>query len=93
METPDRRGGKRVGSRRSAKLRCSHRNERGTSPHNVKDVFESAKAVRVNYKNLRTFDFAPPSTAKPYLDRKNLRASSFQLSSVHESEEFGSVVR
>jgi hypothetical protein len=51
-------------------------------------VFESAKAVRANYRNLRSFDLGLT------LDGQSVSAASkstqirVQLSSVHESEDF-----
>ncbi len=55
----------------------------------VKDVFESAKAVRVNYKNLRTFDFALALDGQAIPSTGKSARIPLQLSSVHESEEFG----
>jgi hypothetical protein len=54
----------------------------------IKEVFESAKAVRVNYRNLRVFDLGLT------LDGQSISAAGksaripVQLSSVHESEDF-----
>jgi hypothetical protein len=55
----------------------------------IKEVFESAKATKLNYKNLRTFDIALA------LDGQSIGAAgkgtriAAQLNSVHESEDFG----
>lgn len=64
------------------------RNDRAEILRNsVREVFESAKLLKINYKNLRSFDLGL------MLDGQNVTAASkaaripLQLSSVHESED------
>ncbi len=54
----------------------------------VKEVFESAKAVRVTYKNLRSFDFALALDGQTIPSSGKSARIPLQLSSVHESEDF-----
>ena len=54
----------------------------------VKEVFESAKAVRINYRNLRSFDFGITLDGQSVTAAGKAARIPTQLSSVHESEDF-----
>jgi hypothetical protein len=55
----------------------------------VKEVFESAKAVRVNYHNLRSFDLGLTLDGQSVTAAGKAARIAVQFSSVHESEDFG----
>jgi hypothetical protein len=54
----------------------------------VKEVFESAKVVRVNYRNLRAFDLGITLDGQGVTAAGKTARIPVQLSSVHESEDF-----
>jgi hypothetical protein len=66
-----------------------NRNDRAEILRNaVKEVFESAKAVRVNYRNLRSFDLGIALDGQGVTAAGKTARIPIQLSSVHESEDF-----
>jgi hypothetical protein len=65
-----------------------NRNDRAEILRNgVKEVFESAKAVRVNYRNLRSFDLGLTLDGQGVTTVGKAARIPVQLSSVHESED------
>jgi len=65
-----------------------NRNDRAEILRNaVKEVFESAKAVRVNYQNLRSFDLGLTLDGQGVTTVGKAARIPVQLSSVHESED------
>jgi hypothetical protein len=67
-----------------------NRNDRAEILRNaVKEVFESAKVVRVSYKSLRTFDLGLMLDGQAVTAMGKAARIPVQLSSVHESEDFG----
>ena len=67
-----------------------NRNDRAEILRNaVKEVFESAKVVRVNYKSLRNFDLGLMLDGQSVTAMGKGARIPVQLSSVHESEDFG----
>ena len=66
-----------------------NRNDRAEILRNAtKDVFESAKAIRFNYKNLRVFDLGLTLDGQSVTVAGKSARILVQLDSVHESEDF-----
>src|ERR1022692_735604 len=66
-----------------------NRNDRAEILRNaVKEVFESAKAAKINYRSLRSFDLSLNLDGQSITSAGKAARIPLQLSSVHESEDF-----
>ena len=66
-----------------------NRNDRAEILRNaVKEVFESSKAIKINYRSMRTFDLSLNLDGQSITSAGKAARIPVQLSTVHESEDF-----